>query len=381
MSMGVVDHLGVPAASCLLHFKKKYLKTHENPVQSFVASPFSVLFPLAELTLYASGTAYDQLSNILNIDNRNEIRQGFRNLLDNFESSNNVTITLAQKVFGSLVFQFIEDFKYDTKEYFDAEAQNLDFSQSEEAAGIINDWVNTKTSGKIPELVKSNMLNSLTQMVLVNAIYFKGNWQTPFDPVDTKPDDFYVSKDEKITVNMMFQEGLFHYAENDALQIKGLELKYEDEDYSLLIVLPTSDDDYSVESLVQKMQDSNVFNGIINDLSLEGVRVHLPSIETTTTTDLKQILQGVNVTEIFNPDTTDLSGVLEYLQPLYVTVAIQKAVLVINELGTEVSVANAVITSLRMGPVGDIVFNANRPFLYYVLYKRNVMFCGTYTGK
>ncbi|XP_013141070.1 PREDICTED: antichymotrypsin-2-like [Papilio polytes] len=271
----------------------EYLKTRENPGQGFIASPFSVLLPLAELTLYATRIAYEQLSNVLNIDERDEVRLGFRKLLDNFALPQKVSITFAQKVYGSLDFDFIDDFKYDTKEYFDAEAQNLDFSQNQQAAEIINDWA---------------------------------KWKDPFDPDDTKPEDFYITKDEKITVNMMFQEGYFLYAENPELQIQALELKYEDEDYSLLIILPTSEDDYSVEGVVQKIQEPHVFEGIINDLSIDEVEVHLPSILTTTTTDLKPILEGVNVTEIFNPDTTDISGMLEYIQPMHVSVAIQKAV-------------------------------------------------------
>ncbi|XP_068630437.1 antichymotrypsin-2-like isoform X3 [Battus philenor] len=367
-------------ANFSLNFMK--FKIAEKPGESFIASPFSVLIPLGELGLYAIDDTFYQLANVINVYDKDEIRQGFRRLLDDLKSPKNVTLSLAQKVFGNIQFKFNKNFEYDTKVYFDAKAENLDFSQSTKAAKTINDWVKEQTRGLIPDLVDPSTLDALTRLVLVNAIYYKGDWLRPFDPKNTQKKDFYITKDKKGTVNMMYQKGTFKYGENPALQIKALQLFYKDSDYSLLCLLPTSSESYSLEGVAQKILDPKSLQTIIDGLSYEEVKVYLPSIEISTSTDLIKVLKSVNITDAFNPQRSKFSGILENEQPLSISAAIQKAVIIINELGSQAAAANAVAVDTFSAPInGPKVFEANRPYIYFILYKRYIIFCGTYVNK
>lgn len=91
-----------------------------------------------------------------------------------------------------------------TQEYFLADPQGLDFSQAQEASHTINQWVEEQTKEKIKDLVKPDMLNALTKLVLVNAIYFKGDWEQKFDKKHTRKGDFHVTPDHVVQVDMMF---------------------------------------------------------------------------------------------------------------------------------------------------------------------------------
>ncbi|XP_013141071.1 PREDICTED: antichymotrypsin-2-like [Papilio polytes] len=370
-------------------------KTNENPNESFIASPFSCLIPLAEIALYTIGKAFAQITNVLNVDNKDEIRQGIRRLLDNFKLPKNVTLNLAQKVYANKQYELSDAFKYDTEVYFDAEAQNLDFSQAAAAAKAINDWVRktyragikfqvkAQTNGLITNLVEEKMLNELTRLVLVNAIYFKGNWSKPFNPKNTQKKDFYITKDKNSTVNMMYQKGYFRYMESPTLELKALELLYQDKNYSLLCVLPTSEDTYSLEGLAQKLQDPQTFKSIVDGLQSQEVKVYLPSIKTSTTTDLTKVFKEVNITEVLNPNNKEIVGMLKVFEQLYISAAVQKATVEISEMGSEAAAANAVVISTKALPLPKPepkVFEANRPYIYFINNQKNILFCGGYTG-
>ncbi|KPJ11292.1 Alaserpin [Papilio machaon] len=367
------------------HFTQSFLqfKTNENPEDSFIASPFSVLIPLAEIVLYTIGKSFAQITSVLNVTNKDEIRQGMRRLLDNFKLPKNVTLNLAQKIYANKQFELSDAFKHDTEVYFDAEAENLDFSQRASAAKTINDWVKAQTNGLIPNLVDESLLSELTRLVLVNAIYFKGNWFRPFDPKNTKKKEFFMTKDKNGTVDMMYQKGYFRYMESPTLEIKALELLYKDRNYSLLCVLPTSTDTYSLEGLAQKLQDPQTFKSIIDGLQNQEVNVYLPSIQTSTTTDLTKVFKAVNITEVLNPNNTDMVGILKVFQQLYVSAAVQKAKVVINELGSEAAAANAVVITTKALPLPKPepkLFEANRPYIYFIKDQKNILFCGGFTG-
>ncbi|XP_013177693.1 PREDICTED: antichymotrypsin-2-like isoform X2 [Papilio xuthus] len=357
-------------------------KTNENPKESFIASPFSVLIPLAELALYTIGKSFAQITNVLNVTNKDEIRQGMRRLLDNFKLPKNVTLNLAQKIYANKQFELSDAFKRDTEVYFDAKAENLDFSQRAAAAKAINDWVSAQTNGLIPNLVDESLLSELTRLVLVNAIYFKGNWLRPFDPKITQKKDFYIAKDKNVTVDMMYQKGYFRYMENPSLQIKALELLYKDRNYSLLCVLPTSTDTYTLEGLAKNLQDPQTFKSIVDGLQNQEVKVYLPRIQTSSTTDLTKVFKAVNITEMLNPNNTDLVGILKVFQQLYVSAAIQKAKVIINELGSEAAAANVITVGVTSVMINEPkVFEANRPYYYFIInQKKNILFCGAYNG-
>ena len=91
-----------------------------------------------------------------------------------------------------------------TKEYFLAEPVAMDFGKSEESRVAINEWVEEQTNNKIQELIAKGSITGLTKLVLVNAIYFKGDWDVKFNKNKTKKRDFHVSKEKTVQADMMY---------------------------------------------------------------------------------------------------------------------------------------------------------------------------------
>ena len=98
-----------------------------------------------------------------------------------------------------------------TQEYFLAEPVGMDFAQSEQSRTAINQWVEDQTNKKIKELIASGSINALTKLILVNAIYFKGDWDVKFDKSKTRKGDFHVSPTKTVQTDMMFANEEYGY--------------------------------------------------------------------------------------------------------------------------------------------------------------------------
>src|SRR5262249_10907502 len=117
-----------------------------------------------------------------------------------------------------------------------AEPGQVDFDAPETARQSINEWVASKTAGKIAELLSPGVLDDETRLILANAIYFKGTWKFRFSNADTREAPFHVSKGRDIQVPTMAQTGALRYADVKIAQV--LELPYAGGDLSMIVVLP-----------------------------------------------------------------------------------------------------------------------------------------------
>ncbi|XP_045764412.1 zonadhesin-like isoform X3 [Maniola jurtina] len=347
-----------------------------NPGTSLIFSPFSVLFLLAQLAFYATGTLLEQLLRILNLDTQPKIRNVIPNYLDTLGSQQNITLDLAAKTYANNKYPLSSGFKRDTREIFKAKAQNLDFCKQNEAADNINAWVEQQTNNLIKDLVEPSSLGCDTAIVLVNAIYFKGDWKNKFDPKNTRKQDFYVNKDKNVQVDMMSRTGTYKYAEINNLGAQVIQLPYESDNFSFLIYLPRDKD--GINDLIGKLCDSNFsFSNILDNLYPMKTELTMPAFNISTTTDLKEILIKNNASALFDPNMASFTGILENPQPLYVSSATQKATVIVNESGSIAAAANAVVVSVT-SVQQSITFIANHPFIYFILYKKTPIFCGMY---
>nr|XP_026646061.1 leukocyte elastase inhibitor [Zonotrichia albicollis] len=122
----------------------------------------------------------------------------------------------------------------------------MDFLHAwEDSRKQINVWVEKRTEGKIQNLLAEGILDSLTKLVLVNAIYFKGNWKEQFNKQSTREWPFHINKKETKPVQMMFKEATFNMTYIGDLQTKILELPYVGNELSMIILLPDAIQDGS----------------------------------------------------------------------------------------------------------------------------------------
>ena len=250
-------------------------------------------------------------------------------------------------------------------------ATKVNFSDVEGTTKLINDWVESNTNGLIKDLIKSNDIDPFyTALILTNAIYFKGVWETEFNPENTIDSNFEVSSENDVIASMMnIDEGNFNYTETSDLQI--LELPYNGEDVSMIVVLP-KDNNISIAEMEispESLQDWR------NSFERVDVDVSIPKFKLETEYNLNDYLKQMGMNVSFTPNA-DFSG-MNGFKDLYIGKVAHKAFVEVNEEGTEAAGATAVHMVLTMIP-NIVTFRADHPFLFLIQHKEteNILFMG-----
>ncbi|XP_026328446.1 antichymotrypsin-2-like isoform X1 [Hyposmocoma kahamanoa] len=349
-----------------------------NPDKSVVLSAFSVLTPLAQLSLASEGASHDELLKAIGLPNDNVTKLVFPRLNEELKSVKGVELKTASKIYVADGSELNPEFSAITKDIFNSEVKNVDFTKSTETAKEINTWVEDQTNNRIKDLVSADDLSSDTRSVLVNAIYFKGKWDSPFKKESTKDEDFHVSKDKTIKVPMMHVQGDFKYADSDELNAQLLEMPYEGGEASFIVILPKEVD--GIAALVDKLKDPSALESATSKMYTFDVNVSLPKFKIETKTDLKDVLLKMDVKRVFDPQQAQLSRLLKGEGNLFVSKAIQKAFIEVNEEGAEAAAANAIFVERRSGFVFFFKqqFRADRPFVFVLKLKKDVIFSGVF---
>uniref|UniRef100_A0A6P7FDA3 Ovalbumin-related protein X-like n=1 Tax=Diabrotica virgifera virgifera TaxID=50390 RepID=A0A6P7FDA3_DIAVI len=283
-----------------------------------------------------------------------------------------VKLFSANKIYLAQNFLISKEFNDTAVNIYDAEVQNLDFENAHEAANTINSWVEQKTNNKIKDLIDSETLTSDTKLVLVNALYFTGQWKNPF-PVDNTADIlFHSSPTESQKIPTMQNEGIIKYAYNEKLKAKFLELEFADGNISTTFVLPDA-----INGLADVEQNMAKYLAP-QKMNPSAVIVTLPKFRIETTINFTSILESLGITDIF--DDADLTGIAD--ARIQVSQVKQKTCIDVNEYGAEAAAATAVsIDSRNAGPQKE--FQADHPFLFYI--KDNdlgqILFAGRFTNE
>ncbi|CAG9785165.1 unnamed protein product [Diatraea saccharalis] len=364
-------------------FSAKFLKQLMNitPGVSVVTSAASVLTPLAKLALYAEASTYTEISNVLNLKTKEQIRCVYKDFMNSFQTSEGTTLDLADKIYIANRYKPSNSFEQDLNNVFNAKSETVDFNNGNQAADIINQWVSDKTKGKITDLVSPTMFNSLTRLALVNAVYFKGTWKTKFDAKLTQPSDFYVNPNKTVKVDMMKLKTKMNYAYNNDIDAQIIELPYLDGNVTLWVAVPNQR--FGLSSLVEKIQDPKVLDTALNSLSSQTVTLHMPKIEVKSTINLKNVLKPIGVDSVFNTNC-NISGMITPDEPLYVSEAVQKAFVAINEEGSEAAAANGFMVHMPAMPAPppppEPIVIADHPYIYCIRIRGIILFFGIFTG-
>ncbi|KAF5925010.1 hypothetical protein HPG69_008686 [Diceros bicornis minor] len=187
-------------------------KLGEDNLKNVFFSPMSISSALAMVFMGAKGNTAAQMSQVLSLSKSGsgggDVHQGFQSLLSEVNRTDTqYLLRTANRLFGEKSYDFLSSFRDACHKFYQAEMEDLDFvSAAEESRQHINSWVAKKTEGKITELLSPNSVNPLTNLILVNAIYFKGNWDNQFDKQQTKERPFKVSKVNVLQYQRRFLE-------------------------------------------------------------------------------------------------------------------------------------------------------------------------------
>jgi len=221
--------------------------------------------------------------------------------------------------------------------------------------------VEKKTNNKIKNLIAKGVLDSMTRLVLTNAIYFKGNWHSQFQEDRTRPAPFTLLNGDRVEVPMMNQTAEFGYMETEDFQ--ALELPYVDNELSMIILLPKQTD--GLTKFEQTLTLENLSQWL-SKLHKREVIVSIPKFKMTSQFSLASVLKSMGMADAFNQAKADFSG-MNGKKDLFISAVIHKAYVDVNEEGTEAAAATAVTMRLTsIGPDQTPVFRADHPFLFLI---------------
>jgi serpin B len=239
---------------------------------------------------------------------------------------------------------------------FGAGIRLVDYKKDAEGARrLINGWVADQTEKRIPELLAPGLLDAMVRLVLVNAIYLKAPWATPFPESATKPGTFTRADATTVEVPMMALLESFPYASGDGWQ--AVELPYVGGSLAFDVIVP---DDLAA---FEEGLTAESFARLTDALSSREVDLAMPRFEAETKADLADLLIALGVPLAFDPFGADFSGMTTEEQ-LYISNVIHQANITVDEKGTEAAAATAVIMRATAMPAEPLHLRVDRPFLF-----------------
>uniref|UniRef100_U3DY28 Serpin B6 n=1 Tax=Callithrix jacchus TaxID=9483 RepID=U3DY28_CALJA len=365
-------------------FALNLLKTlGEGNSKNVFFSPLSMASALAMVYMGAQGNTAAQMAQVLSLNKSGgggDVHQGFQSLLTEVNKpGTQYLLRTANRLFGEKSCDFLSSFRDSCQKFYQAEMEELDFvSAVEKSRKHINTWVAEKTEGKIAELLSPGTVDSLTKLVLVNAIYFKGNWDKQFRKENTKERPFKVSKNEEKPVQMMFKKSTFKKTYIGEIFTQILVLPYVGQELNMIIMLP--DESTDLRTVEKEITHEKFVEWTRLDMmDEEEVEVFLPRFKLEESYDMEHILRNLGMTDAFEVGKADFSGMSK--TDLFLSKVVHKSFVEVNEEGTEAAAATAAIIMLRCARFTPR-FCADHPFLFFIQHSKTngILFCGRFSS-
>jgi serpin B len=361
----------------------------KKPNSNLFFSPFSIYEALAMVNDGAGGETASQIKAVLRPVSGLDIRQGVKNvniLIKNMQKDGQGEIAVANSIWPDRDYHFLEGYLVLLKDIYGVQIEPVDYKKEatrEKAQKKINQWVEEKTKDKIKNLISKNMLSEDTRMVLVNAIYFKGNWETVFDKDATRKLPFHKGDGSDETTDFMNRRGVFGYKEVENAQL--LEIPYKGGKTSMVIVLPNSSSE--IKQIEDKLSVAQL-NDWMSKMQYKKVDAVIPKFKMNYSSLLNGPLESLGMKLAFDKNRADFSGMdgcnaQKCDHWLYVSKGIHQAFISVDEEGTEAGAA----TAFHMAELTSVgapvpVFKAYHPFLFFIRESDNgiVLFMGRFAA-
>ncbi len=352
-----------------------------------MVSPYSAKMCLALLANGADGETKAQILKVIGIDDLDKYNADVEALLARYATYAGVmsletanSLWLNQTIFDGKG-AFLAPYREAMQKYYSAEVREVTIKNAVEE---VNAWVNEKTKEKIPTILTEDHRDFAT--ALVNAVYFKAPWQTPFEEYLTAKKVFNNADGSTAELDFMHDTGYYEYCEVNGT--KAIKLNYgrftSDELY-------ISDKDYDFSMYIMLGEDVNV-EEFLNNSSFESTRVALaiPKFEFEYSVGLTDILKALGITHAFDEVKADLGKMIDINKlngNLFVSDVLQKTYIGVDEKGTEAAAVTAIIANLTSAPINlpePIEFTADKPFYFAIRDNTSgeLLFVGRYeTGK
>ncbi|EAR87685.1 proteinase inhibitor I4 serpin (macronuclear) [Tetrahymena thermophila SB210] len=347
----------------------KELPTNSN----LIFSPASIYLALAMAGLGSNSQTLQEFKDVLGFENPQQFAKEVSNATQLLlTKSEGIQTRIANKIYSGLP-NLKAEYQTMMKESFNSPVEQVNFkTEYEQVRLTINKWVEEVTNDKIKDLLQSGTLTPSTVMVLVNAIYFKGNWDEQFPKHNTYKSEFNVSANSTVQVDYMSIEKKYPYFENDSCQY--VQIPYKGKEYMMEVILPK-------ESVALSQVEGDFSQQVLHDLRQNAhetkINLGLPKfkIEDPSANSLKFILSKLGLKKCFQGDA-DFSG-MDESKEIFIDDVVHKAMIEVNEEGAEAAAATAILMRCLMMEFNPEV-RCTRPFLYTISHKPtgSILFMG-----
>ena len=330
-------------------------------------SPYSISSALSMLDVGANGATKKELENALGITDLDEWNAEMKTYLSK-DWSQNTFVNTANSVWmnkdTSWSADIEKDFLTPAKDYYSGEVYEADFNgQPDKVVQNVNNWVSTNTNKMIPEILKE--IPGGTVMMLINAVYFEGKWDTPFTEDKTFQSSFY-GTDKESVVDMMHLYGE-HFTYMDNGEIKGITLPYDGDNVVMKVFMPTSDDG-DINELFDKLSNEEkqkLIDSLDNANNVEIDTLQLPKFTDEQSIDgLDEILQNMGIRSAYS-DSADFSKIADGIAVSSVN---HRAKVIVDENGTKAAAeTDIMVKETAMMPSEETYnFIVDKPFVYVI---------------
>ena len=332
---------------------------------NIVVSPASIALALAMARAGARGTTADEMDAVLH-DVANDAHASWPNALDQaltahsgtFKDDNgddhDVTLRIANSTFAQRGMHLETAYLEALASRFGSGVRLVDYATDAEAARrLVNGWVSEQTERRIPELLVQGILTSATRLTLVNAVYLKAPWQTPFPESATRPGSFTLADGATVEVPMMAATLSVPYAAGNGWQ--AVELPYVGGALAMTVIVPDDHDAFETALTAEAL------DAIVGDLDEHSVTLSMPKFGIETKAMLADLLAELGMPTAFDGGA-DFSGITAD-EELVISDVVHQANIDVDEKGTEAAAATAVVMRGSASP-DQVTLHVDRPFLF-----------------
>lgn len=354
------------------NFALNFLKTvndADNSGKSFIYSPLSITYVLGMVNSAATGQTEQEIEQTLGFHQGGiqAINNYCKKLIDGLpKTDDKVTLNIANAIFVNKNLATLKpQYQQDMLQYYSAKAENLNFD-SPTTLATINSWANNQTNGMIDKIL--DRIEGGAISYLLNAIYFKADWASKFDPKMTKTETFY-GYNCNTQLPLMHQNVLIYYMKNDIFS--AVSIPYGNGLWNMTVLLPN--EGKNTNDVITSLAKSNFQKDVYFKMHSYEVDLKIPRFETTSDTDdlegnLVGIMKKLGIKEAFDQNVSEIPNMCNEGN-LYINKMRQKAAIKVNEEGSEaaaVTVAEMNLTTSLPEEKRKATFHADHPFVYLI---------------
>ena len=361
------------ASGELVNFKDEFniLKFMPDD-KNYMISPFSLKMAMALSANGADGKTKEEILTAFGIDDLGSYNVTSKETIERYANTSSVKLDVANSIWlnkdvaGNDV-KFTDEYKKLVSEYYRGTASEED---SKNIASKINSWVEEKTNGKIKNLLSKDDNDFLA--MLVNTVYFKGEWLNQFKSYATKSENFTDRNGNVEKVDFLNQTKYYYFYEDE--NMKMVRIPYKDDKTAMYLVLPIDEEKMDIAGAIEKMD-------------FYKVKLSFPKFKIEYSLSFREILKYVGIEKAFDEGSAEFANVMfegvSEGKNVYISDVIQKTFIDVDENGTEAAAVTAIsMNATSVGPTEEEIkeFKADKPFIYFIRDDETseVLFMGEY---